>query len=107
MHTQSERKSMRTSTKKAQPKVPSKRTKAAKTTHTFELVYNGSFDSYDDIESVIILGGREDIFLGWQNGAYRLGFSKKAPSFRTALLSAIADVECLGLDLELVDVEVE
>lgn len=73
--------------------------------HNFELIHRGSFDSYDDIWAELAKPGREDIFLGWQGGVYRLGFGREAPSFRDALLSAIAEVDCLGLGLELVKME--
>jgi hypothetical protein len=76
-----------------------------RTLHNFELIYRGSFEAFDDIEAVLAKPGREDIFLGWQGGEYHLGFSREAPSFRDALVSAIVEVECLGLGLELVDME--
>ena len=49
--------------------------------------------------------GREDVFLGWQGGRYHLGFCREAPTFHDALVSAIAEVQCLGLGLELVNME--
>ena len=73
--------------------------------HHFELVYRGSFDAFDDVEAVLGKPGREDIFLGWRGGVYRLGICREAPSFRDALVSALVEVECLGLGLELVDME--
>ena len=79
----------------------------AKSVHHFELVYRAPFEAYDDIEGAIAAAGRFDVFIGWSEGAYRLGFAREAPSFRAALISAIADVECLGLDLVLVDVELQ
>lgn len=49
--------------------------------------------------------GCDDALLGMRAGEVTLGFAREAPSFREALLSAIADVEKAALPIRLVRVE--
>lgn len=51
--------------------------------------------------------GCDDSLVSLRDGALRIAFDREAPSFRIALLSAIADVKRSGFGLELGSVEPE
>ncbi len=74
-------------------------------THNFTLVYCGVDDLTQDLWDPLFEAGCDDALLGMRAGEVTLGFAREAPSFREALLSAIADVEKAALPIRLVRVE--
>ena len=84
---------------KAQP------TRAGRTVHQFSLIFSGPTELTQELEDSLYEAGCSDALLGIQDGHVFLDFHREAPSFRIALMSAIADVECAGVGLELIRVE--
>lgn len=74
-------------------------------THRFSLLYSGVTELTNEVEDALYEQGCDDALIGIQHGFFFLDFTREAPTFRAALTSAIADVECSGLPLELVRVE--
>lgn len=72
---------------------------------SFSLIFSGASELTEELEDAIFEAGCDDALLGIQNGAVFLDFDREAPSFRIALMSAIADVERAGVGLELIRVE--
>lgn len=72
----------------------------------FTFRYAGAFeDVSEDLLDALCEAGCEDCVVGVTEGVLRITFSREAPNFRIALLSALADVELTGLDLVLAAVE--
>ena len=71
----------------------------------FSLIFAGPTDLTDELADLLIGAGCDDALIGIQNGDLFLDFHRHAPSYRIALMSAVADVECAGLGLELIRVE--
>ena len=72
---------------------------------SFRLVFSGPTDVTEEIEDAIFEAGCNDALLGMRNGEWFLVFDRKAPTFRIALMSAVAHVERSGVPLELIRVE--
>ena len=76
--------------------------------HEFRLIYPGSLDDLSDADiDTLYEAGCDDATIGSSQGLISIDFSRRAPSFRVALSSAMADVEKAGLGLELMRVEPE
>ncbi|HEX8201340.1 MAG TPA: hypothetical protein VF590_12700 [Isosphaeraceae bacterium] len=78
---------------------------ALRTVHCFSLIFSGPTELTQELEDPLYEAGCSDALLGIQNGEVFLDFHREAPSFRIALMSAIADVERAGVGLELIRVE--
>jgi hypothetical protein len=74
-------------------------------THEFSLLYTGVDDLSDELANALFEAGCGDATIGIQNGFFFADFHRDAPSFREALMSAIADVERSGQPIRLVRVE--
>jgi hypothetical protein len=75
-------------------------------THSFTLVFAGEFASIPtEFLDALFDAGSDDSHVSIREGVLRIAFDREAPSFRIALLSAIADVERAGFGLELARVE--
>ena len=84
-----------------------KAAKASKTalTHQFSLIYPPVEVLTRELVDALFESGCDDATVGIQGGVLFLDFTRSAPSFRLALMSAILDVERSGLPLELLRVE--
>jgi hypothetical protein len=77
-----------------------------KTTYRFILVFAGEYDSLSsELLDALFEAGCDDSHVSLSENVLRIAFDRDAPSFRIALLSAIADVERAGVGLELARVE--
>lgn len=77
-------------------------------THSFTLIFAGTFDDLtDEFLNAIYEAGCDDSTVAIRAGVLRIAFDREAPSFRIALFSAISDVERAGLGLELIRVEMD
>jgi hypothetical protein len=77
-------------------------------THSFTLIFAGTFDDLpDEFLDAIYEEGCADSLVSICEGVLRIAFDRDAPSYRVALTSAIADIERTGLGLELIRVEPE
>jgi hypothetical protein len=74
-------------------------------TYCFTLRYLGVTELNRELEDALFEAGCDDALLGIQGGMIFLDFSRRASSFREALLSAIEDVEKAGMPIRLVRVE--
>jgi hypothetical protein len=75
-------------------------------TFDFTLVFAGEFEELsDELVDAIFEAGCDDSHVWLSDCVLRIGFSREAPSYRIALISAIADIERAGLGLELAAVE--
>jgi hypothetical protein len=75
-------------------------------TYRFTLVFAGEFeDLSENLVDAIYEAGCDDSHIALSECVLRIGFSREAPSYRIALISAIADIERSGLGLELAAVE--
>ena len=74
-------------------------------THKFALIFPPVDDLTGELLDALYEAGCDDATVGIQGGVLFLDFARSAPSFRMALMSAISDVECSGLGLELLRVE--
>jgi hypothetical protein len=75
-------------------------------TWEFTLVYPGYLEDFSDADiDALYEAGCADATLGSSQGRISIDFGRSAPSFTSALLSAIYDVEKAGLGLELIRVE--
>lgn len=79
--------------------------KAAEKTFGFTLIYSGPTELTQELEDAIFEAGCDDALLGIVEGRLILDFSRKAPSLREALFSAINDVERTGLPIRLTGFE--
>ena len=78
------------------------------TTYSFTLVFAGEFEELsDELLDALWEAGCDDSHVSISECVLRIAFDREAPSFRIALLSAIADIERSGLGLELARVEPE
>src|SRR5262245_66171185 len=66
-------------------------------TWTFTLVLSGVRELTGEVEDALFEAGCDDALLGSRDAAVYLDFDRQAPSFRDAVLSAIAGVETAGL----------
>ena len=64
--------------------------------HCFSLIFSGPTELTQELEDPLYEAGCSDALLGIQNDEVFLDFHREAPSFRIALMSAIADVERAG-----------
>lgn len=79
-------------------------------TYEFELLFRFTSDIEEFIEpmaSAMYESGCADALIGISCGQPYIAFSREAPSFRVALLSAIADVERADVGIELIGVRME
>lgn len=79
-------------------------------TYEFELLFRfttevGEFT--DPMANALYESGCADALIGISCGHPYIAFSREAPSFRVALLSAIADVERADVGIELIGVRME
>jgi hypothetical protein len=75
-------------------------------TWEFTLVYPGYLQDFSDSDiDALYEAGCADATIGSSEGRISIDFGRSAPSFTSALLSAIYDVEKAGLGLELIRVE--
>ncbi|MEO6807718.1 MAG: hypothetical protein ABI353_01215 [Isosphaeraceae bacterium] len=75
-------------------------------TFSFSLVFDGIIeDLTEELLNTLFEAGCDDAHVGVREGVLRITFDRESPSFRIALISAIADVERAGVGLELVRVE--
>jgi predicted DNA-binding transcriptional regulator AlpA len=72
-------------------------------THEFTIVASGLDPEADDFEDRFYEAGCDDATLSFQKGVTLLEFARAAPSFATALISAIADVQRAGAKVERVE----
>jgi len=72
-------------------------------THTFTLVLNRDVEFSDDVAEKIFLEVGDDTLFGMCNAAPYIEFEREADSFREAVVSAIEDVERIGLRVEHVE----
>ena len=79
------------------------RQREARPTHTFTLVLAGVRELTDALEDTLFEAGCDDALLGTRDGVVYLDFDREAPSFREALLSAIAEVETAGFKVARVE----
>lgn len=78
------------------------------TTYSFTLVFAGEVEELTgELTDALFEAGCDDSHVSLRDGVLRIAFDREAPSFRVALLSAIADVERSGFGLELGRVEPE
>lgn len=68
------------------------RQRATAKTHTFTLVLSGVSELSEEMETALFEAGCDDALLASRDGVIYLDFDREAPSFREAVLSAIADV---------------
>ncbi len=67
------------------------------TTHSFTLVFADKFEELPrELLDALFEAGCDDSHVSLRDGALRIAFDREAPSFRVALLSAIADVDRSG-----------
>ena len=79
-----------------------------RTTHSFTLVFGGTFDELPaDLLDAMPEADGDDSTISLRAGVLRIGFDREAPSHRSALLSAVADVERSGAGLDLARIEPE
>jgi len=71
----------------------------------FSLVFTGPTELTDELVDLLYEAGCDDGLIGMQSGEFFIDFHRRAPSYRIALMSAIADLERAGLGLELTRVE--
>jgi hypothetical protein len=74
-------------------------------THTFTLILAGVRELTDEITNALYEAGCDDALIGSRDGVAFLDFDREAPSFREAVLSAIAAVEKAGVEALVVRVE--
>jgi hypothetical protein len=72
-------------------------------THSFTLVLGSDTQFTDDVAQRVCLEVGDDTLFGACNGAAYIDFEREGESFRDVVLSAIADVERIGLRVEHVD----
>ncbi len=81
-------------------------TRKPPTTYSFTLVFAGEFEELtDELSDALFESGCDDSHVTLRDNVLRIAFDRQAPSFRIALLSAIAAVERTGFGLELSRVE--
>jgi len=74
----------------------------------FSLHYPGFLDDYTDSDiDALYEAGCADATISSSQGTISITFHREAPSFKSALLSAIHDVEKSGVKLELAGVEID
>jgi hypothetical protein len=82
------------------------RSKTELKTYDFTLVFAGEFeDLSQELVDAVYDAGCDDSLISLSECVRRISFSREAPSYRIALISAIADIERPGLGLELAAVE--
>lgn len=82
--------------------------KQALKTYSFTLVFEGGFDELsDEFADAIWDAGCQDSHLSLREGTLRIAFDREAPSYWTAVLSAVAEIGRTGLGLELARIEAE
>ena len=69
-------------------------------THSFTLVLGSDTQFPDDVAQRVYLEVGDDTLFGACNGAAYIDFEREGDSFRDVVLSAIADVETIGLRVE-------
>ena len=75
---------------------------------SFTLIFAGVFDDLsDEFVDAIWEAGCDDSHISLREGTLRISFDREAPSYWSALLSAVADIERTGLGLELASIEPE
>ncbi len=74
-------------------------------TWTFTLVLSGVRALTDGVEDALFESGCDDALLGTRDGTVYLDFDRQAPSFREAILAAVADVEGAGVGAQVARVE--
>jgi hypothetical protein len=78
----------------------------AQPVHRFTLRFEGSFvEVAEDLLDALYEMRCEDCVVGVSEGVLRITFSREAPNFRIALISAVTDIERSGIDLVLEAVE--
>jgi hypothetical protein len=82
-----------------------RRRKVKQPIHEFTLIFSGIDEITAELSDAIFEAGCDDALFGMQNGEVFLDFHREAPSFRVALMSAIANVERADIGLELIRVE--
>ena len=83
-------------------------TKKILKTHSFTLVFEGQFDDLsDDLVDAVWQAGCDDSHISLRQGTLRIAFDREAPSYWTAILSAVADIARTGLGLELAGIEAD
>jgi hypothetical protein len=79
-----------------------------RTTYSFTLVFDGEFEELsDELLDAVWEAGCDDSSVWLSECVLRITFDREAPSFRVALVSALADIRRTGLGLELARVEPE
>ncbi len=74
----------------------------------FSLLYPGFLDDYTEADiDALYEAGCDDATISSSRGTISITFHREAPSFKSALLSAIHDVEKSGVKLELAGVEID
>jgi hypothetical protein len=73
--------------------------------HTFTLVLVGLRELTDEVADALYQADCDDALVGSRDGVVFLDFDREAPSFREAVLSAIADVERAGTGARVAHVE--
>lgn len=74
----------------------------------FSLLYPGSLVDYTDTDlDSLYEAGCDDATISSSGGTISIAFHREAPTFKSALLSAILDVEKSGVKLELSGVEID
>jgi len=71
----------------------------------FALVADGVKDLDDAVEDAMFEAGCDDATLSWRYGRLHLDFSREAPSFAAAVLSAIRDVHAAGVGARVMHVD--
>lgn len=72
-------------------------------THSFTLILGSDTQFTDDVAERVCLEVGDDTLFGTCNGAAHIDFEREGESFRDVVLSAIADVEQIGLRVEHVE----
>ena len=73
--------------------------------HRFTLVLSGQTELSPRLQDAIYRAGCDDALLGERDGTLFLDFDRSAPSFRAAVLSAIADVQSASAGVAVARVE--
>jgi hypothetical protein len=74
-------------------------------THTFTLLLAGVRELTEEVANALYESGCDDALVGSRDGVVFLDFDREAPSFREAVLSAIADVEKTDIGARVAHVE--
>src|ERR1051326_1908804 len=72
-------------------------------THEFTIVASGLDPEAEDFEDRFYEAGCDDATISFQKGMILLEFAREAPSFAKALISAIADVQRTGAEVERIE----